>query len=220
MSRDIDQVFENSLAETLTETEQAFQLGFVAMTEAILIVVQSVSALVIGIILAVLCNTMAMSVRERGREYATLRALGFGPVRIAGLILGSRSPLRSWAGSWACSSAIPRRRCLRPRSGRCSRCSRCPTRPRGSPSAARGRSGAGGAARRPAGGAVPHRRRAQGNGVMAGVPYHYILRNLWVRKLTTLLTAGGMALVVFVFAAVLMLSEGLKPTLVSSFFFF
>ena len=58
------------------------------MTEAILIVVQSVSALVIGIILAVLCNTMAMSVRERGREYATLRALGFGPVRIVGLILG------------------------------------------------------------------------------------------------------------------------------------
>ena len=56
MSRDIDQVFENSLAETLTETEQAFQLGFVAMTEAILIVVQSVSALVIGIILAVLCT--------------------------------------------------------------------------------------------------------------------------------------------------------------------
>ena len=86
VSRDIDRVFENSLAETLTETEQAFQLGFVAMTEAILIVVQSVSALVI--ILAVLCNTMAMSVRERGREYATLRALGFGPVRIVGLILG------------------------------------------------------------------------------------------------------------------------------------
>ena len=88
VSRDIDQVFENSLAETLTETEQAFQLGFVAMTEAILIVVQSVSALVIGIILAVLCNTLAMSVRERRREHATLRVLGFGPVRIVGLILG------------------------------------------------------------------------------------------------------------------------------------
>jgi len=51
---------------------------------------------------------------------------------------------------------------------------------------------------------------------MAGVPYHYILRNLWLRKLTTLLTAGGMALVVFVFAAVLMLSEGLKATLVDT----
>ena len=51
---------------------------------------------------------------------------------------------------------------------------------------------------------------------MAGVPYYYVLRNLWVRKLTTLLTAGGMALVVFVFAAVLMLSEGLKATLVDT----
>ncbi|MCA1853447.1 MAG: FtsX-like permease family protein [Beggiatoa sp.] len=49
---------------------------------------RDVSALVIGIILAVLCNTMAMSVRERRREHATLRALGFGPVRIVGLILG------------------------------------------------------------------------------------------------------------------------------------
>ncbi|MCC6714291.1 MAG: ABC transporter permease [Gammaproteobacteria bacterium] len=49
-----------------------------------------------------------------------------------------------------------------------------------------------------------------------GIPYSYIVRNLWVRKITTLLTAGGMALVVFVFAAVLMLSEGLKKTLVAT----
>ena len=49
---------------------------------------QSVSALVIGIILAVLCNTMAMSVRERRREHATLHVLGFGSARIVGLILG------------------------------------------------------------------------------------------------------------------------------------
>ncbi len=44
----------------------------------------------------------------------------------------------------------------------------------------------------------------------------YSLRNLRVRKLTTLLTAGGMALVVFVFAAVLMLDSGLKQTLVAT----
>ena len=37
------------------------------------------------------------------------------------------------------------------------------------------------------------------------VPFSYVFRNLWTRKLTTLLTAGGMALVAFVFAAVLML---------------
>lgn len=49
-----------------------------------------------------------------------------------------------------------------------------------------------------------------------GIPFSYVVRNLWVRKITTLLTAGGMALVVFVFAAVLMLSEGLKKTLVAT----
>jgi len=48
------------------------------------------------------------------------------------------------------------------------------------------------------------------------LPVNYIARNLWVRKLTTVLTAGGMALVVFVFAAVLMLDAGLKATLVAT----
>jgi ABC-type antimicrobial peptide transport system permease subunit len=48
------------------------------------------------------------------------------------------------------------------------------------------------------------------------IPFNYVARNLWVRKLTTALTAGGMALVVFVFAAVLMLDAGLKSTLVST----
>ncbi|HEX7465273.1 MAG TPA: ABC transporter permease, partial [Usitatibacter sp.] len=48
------------------------------------------------------------------------------------------------------------------------------------------------------------------------IPFSYIFRNLWTRKLTTLLTAGDMALVVFVFAAVLMLDAGLKKTLVST----
>ncbi|MGR6034569.1 MAG: ABC transporter permease [Candidatus Nitrosoglobus sp.] len=48
------------------------------------------------------------------------------------------------------------------------------------------------------------------------VPYSYILRNLWTRKLTTLLTAIGMTLVVFVFATVLMLSAGLEETLVAT----
>jgi ABC-type lipoprotein release transport system permease subunit len=48
------------------------------------------------------------------------------------------------------------------------------------------------------------------------LPLSYNLRNLWTRRLTTGLTVGGMALVVFVFAAVLMLAEGLKKTLVDT----
>ena len=48
------------------------------------------------------------------------------------------------------------------------------------------------------------------------IPLAYTFRNLWTRKLTTLLTAGGMALVTFVFATVMMLEEGLRKTLVDT----
>jgi len=86
VSQAIDATFKNSLAETLTETENAFQLGFVAMSEAILLAIQAVSFVVIVIIMAVMANTMAMTARERGAEYATLKALGFGGGFVALLI--------------------------------------------------------------------------------------------------------------------------------------
>jgi len=51
---------------------------------------------------------------------------------------------------------------------------------------------------------------------MRAVPFSYIARNLWVRRVTTALTAGGMAMVVYVFATVLMMSEGIRSTLVAT----
>jgi len=86
VSQSIDATFRNSLAETLTETEKAFQLGFVAMSEAILAAIQAVSFVVIVIIMAVMANTMAMTARERYAEYATFKALGFGGGFVALLI--------------------------------------------------------------------------------------------------------------------------------------
>lgn len=84
----IDTQFRNSLAETLTETEKAFQLSFVAMSGTIVRAIRLVSFVVILIIMAVMANTMAMSARERLAEYATLKALGFGPGFLARLIFG------------------------------------------------------------------------------------------------------------------------------------
>jgi len=52
--------------------------------------------------------------------------------------------------------------------------------------------------------------------MLSAIPLSYSVRNLWVRRTTTLLTALGMSLVVYVFAAVLMLDAGLKKTLVST----
>ncbi len=75
---EIDELFKNSLAETLTETEKAFNLGFIAMTGALVVAIQVVSVVVIGVILVVLANTMAMTVRERSAEYAVFKTIGFG----------------------------------------------------------------------------------------------------------------------------------------------
>ncbi len=48
------------------------------------------------------------------------------------------------------------------------------------------------------------------------IPISYSFRNLWTRKWTSILTAGGMALVTFVFAAVMMLAQGLQQTLIDT----
>ncbi|MBL8323546.1 MAG: ABC transporter permease [Rubrivivax sp.] len=84
----IDSQFRNSVAETMTETEKAFQLSFVAMSEAILVALQAVSVIIIVIIMAVMANTMTMTARERLAEYATLKALGFGPGFVVRLLFG------------------------------------------------------------------------------------------------------------------------------------
>ncbi|MFA5517541.1 MAG: FtsX-like permease family protein [Desulfuromonadales bacterium] len=84
----VDRLFANSVAETHTETEKAFHMGFVAMTEAIVIAIRIVSYVVILIIMVVAANTMAMTARERIGEYATLKTLGFGPRHIAGAVFG------------------------------------------------------------------------------------------------------------------------------------
>lgn len=103
----IDQQFKNSNAETLTETEKAFQLSFVSMTEAILDAIRLVSIAVIAIILAVVANTMAMSVRERLWEYAVFKTLGFGGWRIAGIIFGESLVLTLVGGGLGIALTFP-----------------------------------------------------------------------------------------------------------------
>ncbi len=88
VSGEIDALFKSSLAETLTETEKAFQLGFVSMIDTIVLAVQVVSLMVVVIVLFVMANTMGMAAGERLPEYATLKALGFRPGFLALLVLG------------------------------------------------------------------------------------------------------------------------------------
>ena len=107
ISRAVDRTFSNSLAETLTETEQAFQLGFVAMSNEIIAAIRVVSYMVILIIMAVMANTMAMSARERSAEYATLKVLGFGPGFIAMLIFGESFAICAVGGALGVAATVP-----------------------------------------------------------------------------------------------------------------
>lgn len=88
VSAAVDREFDNSADETLTETEAAFQQSFVAMAGTIIFSLEVISVLVIGIILLVAANTMAMTARERISEYAVLKTLGFNGGHILGLIAG------------------------------------------------------------------------------------------------------------------------------------
>jgi len=97
ISEQIDALFKNSRAETKTETERAFQQGFISQSSAIIKAMNFISFVIIGIILLVLGNTMIMSARERIREYAVLKTFGFSAAHIIGLI-GGESLLISCLG--------------------------------------------------------------------------------------------------------------------------
>jgi putative ABC transport system permease protein len=84
----IDALFKNSRAETISESEAVFRTQMVSMTSAIVMSINVVSWVVIGVILIILANTMAMSARERGGEYAVLKTMGFQARHLTTLIMG------------------------------------------------------------------------------------------------------------------------------------
>ena len=98
VSAQIDAQFKNSSAETKTETERAFQQGFLQSMSAILTAMDVMSFLIVGIIMLVLANTMIMSARERTREYAVFKALGFAKPHLSGLILGESLLISAFGG--------------------------------------------------------------------------------------------------------------------------
>lgn len=84
----IDATFHNSAAETKTETEKAFVLGFVSMLGNVKAIVGSVALVVVFTMLLVSVSTMSMAIRERLREVAILRAIGYSGRTVFLLILG------------------------------------------------------------------------------------------------------------------------------------
>ncbi|PYQ11803.1 MAG: hypothetical protein DMF80_20510 [Acidobacteria bacterium] len=87
VARAIDARFENSEAETKSETEAAFRADFIAMIGNLALLLNSIGLAVIFTILLVTANTMSMAVRERRTEIAVLKTLGFSSRQVMGLIL-------------------------------------------------------------------------------------------------------------------------------------
>jgi putative ABC transport system permease protein len=98
ISDQIDGLFKNSRAETKTETERAFAQGFIAAASAFITAMNFMSFVIIGIILLVVGNTMIMSARERTREYAVFKTLGFSAGHMVGLILGESMLISTLGG--------------------------------------------------------------------------------------------------------------------------
>ena len=86
-SRAIDARFANSAFETKTDTEKSFAAGFVKQVGNIGLLVSVIGSVVFFTLLLVTGNTVAMAVRERTRELAILKALGFGDRFVLGLVL-------------------------------------------------------------------------------------------------------------------------------------
>ncbi|EJW12878.1 putative ABC transport system permease protein [Rhodovulum sp. PH10] len=88
VSETIDKMFENSFYETATDTEKAFNKAFMAQLGNVALIVTLVVGAAFVTILMIVGNTMVMAVRERTREIAVLKTLGFSGARVLRLVLG------------------------------------------------------------------------------------------------------------------------------------
>jgi putative ABC transport system permease protein len=99
VSKAVDALFENSDAQTRTETESAFLAGFIAMAGNLALLLNTIGLAVTFTILLVTANTMSMAVRERRTEIAVLKTLGFGSGRVMGLIVAEALLLGALGGA-------------------------------------------------------------------------------------------------------------------------
>jgi putative ABC transport system permease protein len=95
----IDEMFEDSERQTHTETESAFRAGMVSMAGNLARLLDVIGVAVVFTILVVTANTMSMAVRQRRKEIAVLKTLGFGSGLVMALILGEALALGTLGGT-------------------------------------------------------------------------------------------------------------------------
>ncbi len=96
--KSINEAFANTSTPVLAETESAFRMGFISMLGDVTFFIGSICGVVVFTLGLVTASTMSMAVRERFRELAVLKAIGFLPSELGGFIL-AESFLLSLAGA-------------------------------------------------------------------------------------------------------------------------
>jgi putative ABC transport system permease protein len=99
LMREIDAMFRNSEAEVEAETEKSFISNFFGSLKDLVTLILLVTGLVALCIVFIAANTASMSVRERVRELAVLRAIGYGRALIFGTLLAEATLLSGVAGT-------------------------------------------------------------------------------------------------------------------------
>ena len=97
VSRNVDALFENSSQPTKTETEKAFQAGFISMIGNVQLLLTILGSAIVFAIMLVTINTMMMAARERTTEIAILKTIGFTD-RLVLLLVGGEALLLSLLG--------------------------------------------------------------------------------------------------------------------------
>src|SRR5205807_2240736 len=98
VSQAVDAMFANAPEPTRTETEKAFGLSFLAMLGNVKAFILVISLAAVFTILLVSGNTMAMSIRERTREVAVLKTIGFTRKTILSLFVGEAVAIAAMGG--------------------------------------------------------------------------------------------------------------------------
>ena len=103
----VNKAFENTAAEVRAETERAFQMSFISMLGNVKLLIGSISSVVVFTLLLVTVSTMSMAIRERFRELAILKALGYRRRELFSFILAESFGLAALGatigigGAWA-----------------------------------------------------------------------------------------------------------------------
>jgi putative ABC transport system permease protein len=115
--REIDDTFRNSEVQTAAETEKSFFKSNFQALEGLALLITVVTALVAVCIVFIAANTASMTVRERMREIAILKAIGFSRRRIFGMLVAEATLLATLAGALGAGASLGLSRLARAASG-------------------------------------------------------------------------------------------------------